>query len=67
MGRDMADLPAVEAVAEALRAVCCGSTGLRYADARGVKKLQGIDLDIQAGEIHGIAGVDGNGQVELAG
>jgi simple sugar transport system ATP-binding protein len=39
---------------------------LRYVDERKVECLQKIDLDIHEGEIHGIAGVDGNGQEELA-
>jgi simple sugar transport system ATP-binding protein len=39
---------------------------LRYVNARGVSVLNGIDLTLRAGEIHGIAGVDGNGQDELA-
>ncbi|QCS42046.1 ABC transporter ATP-binding protein [Natrinema versiforme] len=34
-------------------------------DARGVEAVSGIDLDVHAGEILGIAGVDGNGQAEL--
>lgn len=34
-------------------------------DFRNVKKLDDLDLDVRAGEIHGIAGVDGNGQSEL--
>lgn len=34
-------------------------------DARDVSKLKGFNLDVKAGEIHGIAGVDGNGQSEL--
>ena len=34
-------------------------------DAQGVHRLQGIDLQLRAGEIVGIAGVSGNGQSEL--
>ena len=33
--------------------------------AHGVKKLDGIDLQLRAGEVLGVAGVDGNGQEEL--
>ena len=39
--------------------------GLRVVDRFGVERLRGIDLDIRAGEILGIAGVAGNGQSEL--
>ena len=39
--------------------------GLRVRDASGVERLRGIDLDVRAGEILGIAGVAGNGQSEL--
>ncbi|WP_347140047.1 ABC transporter ATP-binding protein [Paracoccus sp. SSK6] len=38
---------------------------LRMVDADGVERLRGIDLDIRAGEILGIAGVSGNGQTQL--
>lgn len=38
---------------------------LRACDDRGVPKLLGADLDLLPGEIHGIAGVSGNGQDEL--
>lgn len=34
-------------------------------DARKINKVNGLNLDLKAGEIHGIAGVDGNGQSEL--
>ncbi|WP_440771708.1 ABC transporter ATP-binding protein [Natronorubrum sp. DTA28] len=38
---------------------------LSVEDARGVEVVSGIDLEVRAGEILGIAGVDGNGQTEL--
>lgn len=38
---------------------------LRVKDARGLPAINGLDLTIRAGEIVGIAGVDGNGQTEL--
>ncbi|AXI41521.1 ABC transporter ATP-binding protein [Sulfitobacter sp. SK011] len=39
--------------------------GLRVVDDKGVERLRGIDLQVRAGEILGIAGVAGNGQSEL--
>lgn len=35
-------------------------------DARGVDALRGVSLEVREGEIVGVAGVDGNGQAELA-
>ena len=40
--------------------------GLHVRDESGREKVRGVDLDVHAGEIVGIAGVDGNGQSQLA-
>ena len=39
--------------------------GLQVADDRGDEAVRGVDLEVRAGEILGIAGVAGNGQDEL--
>jgi general nucleoside transport system ATP-binding protein len=39
--------------------------GLHVQDDRAIEKVQGVSFDVRAGEIVGIAGVDGNGQTEL--
>jgi ABC-type uncharacterized transport system ATPase subunit len=38
---------------------------LRVNDERGLEAVRGVSLEVRAGEIVGIAGVDGNGQTEL--
>jgi simple sugar transport system ATP-binding protein len=40
--------------------------GLHAMGDRGTEALRGVDLDVRAGEIVGIAGVSGNGQREMA-
>ncbi len=53
--------PSFEADSEALFTV----EALAVTDASGRVTLAGVDLDVRAGEIVGVAGVEGNGQREL--
>ena len=39
--------------------------GLSVIDDRGIEKVRDVGFEVRAGEIVGIAGVDGNGQTEL--
>jgi simple sugar transport system ATP-binding protein len=59
LGRD------VDAAAATAGAVLLSAQGLQWRDALGVLRLDGVSLDLRAGEIVGIAGVSGNGQSEL--
>ncbi|MBM0741482.1 ABC transporter ATP-binding protein [Phormidium sp. CLA17] len=54
--------PATQAVGE----IVLAAQDLQVQDDRGLPAVQGISFQIRAGEILGIAGVDGNGQRELA-
>ena len=40
-------------------------TDLRVNDSRGLAAVRGVSLAVRAGEVFGVAGVDGAGQVEL--
>jgi general nucleoside transport system ATP-binding protein len=43
-----------------------GEPVLRVEDLRAGGRLNGLDLEVRSGEILGVAGVEGNGQLELA-
>ena len=40
-------------------------SGLNYNRPDGTKALQDVNLEVHSGEIYGIAGIEGNGQLEL--
>lgn len=65
VGKEMEQLPSTPIYSEKAASVLKVES-LRYTDSRKVQKLREVDLQVHEGEIHGIAGVDGNGQVELA-
>lgn len=46
--------------------ICLEARGLQVSGDRGEEAIRGIDLVVRHGEVVGIGGVDGNGQVELA-
>lgn len=46
-------------------AVVLSVTDLSVKDIDGLPRLSGVDIEVRAGEIVGIAGVEGNGQSEL--
>ncbi|MGI9875207.1 ABC transporter ATP-binding protein [Vibrio pomeroyi] len=40
--------------------------GLNYKDSAGIQRINNLSIDVYEGEVLGIAGVEGNGQTELA-
>ena len=65
VGEDVAP-PAINHAQTQPGAVLIRTEQLCARDNRGVQTLNGVDLEIRAGEVVGVAGVDGNGQIELA-
>jgi simple sugar transport system ATP-binding protein len=65
VGRDLAT-PRRRAASFGAGAAKLSLSGLTMTDAAGRRLLDEISLEIKAGEIVGVAGVDGNGQTELS-
>jgi simple sugar transport system ATP-binding protein len=63
VGREIRDLQPRPAESGPVR---LSVRGLRAMGDRGSEALRGVDLEVHAGEIVGLAGVSGNGQRELA-
>ena len=63
VGRDV--LLRVEKAPASPGAVCLSVKNLSVSGPGAAPRLRGISLDVRAGEIVGIAGVEGNGQTEL--
>ncbi|MFD1858503.1 ABC transporter ATP-binding protein [Aeromicrobium camelliae] len=60
------EVAAADAGAVSTAPVAVRVTGLRVDNDQRVEQLHGLDLELREGEVLGIAGVSGNGQVELA-
>jgi simple sugar transport system ATP-binding protein len=63
VGRDVSFT--IDKAAATPAGVVLRASGLSVQDDRGVTTVNDLDLEVRAGEIFGIAGVEGNGQREL--
>lgn len=64
-GADLPDMTVYEKKSP-LPEIALQCSGVTARDERGVQTLNGVELTVHQGEIVGIAGVEGNGQNELA-
>jgi simple sugar transport system ATP-binding protein len=64
VGRDVP--PPLERATVALGRELLIVADLAGSDAAGLERLSGVSFSVRAGEVFGVAGVDGNGQAELA-
>jgi simple sugar transport system ATP-binding protein len=64
VGREIPRAPSRPSAAPGAEAL--GLTSVVAVDERGVEVVRGVSLTVRAGEIVGVAGVEGNGQRELA-
>lgn len=64
-GDDLPDMTVYEKKSS-LPEIALQCSGVTARDERGVQTLNGVELTVHQGEIVGIAGVEGNGQNELA-
>ena len=66
VGSPLVTIPAVKPPEQSQGAVALEVQAVRAMDNKDVEALRGISLHVRKGEILGLAGVSGNGQVELA-
>lgn len=60
------DVPEVRLAAAATGEAVLRAVGLQVRSDRGHLAVKGVDFEVAAGEVLGVGGVDGNGQLELA-
>ena len=65
LGRDLAPLARPPAPPSPAGPPRLALRGLSAAGLREASRLRGLDLEVRAGEVVGVAGIDGNGQREL--
>ena len=65
VGKSVPPLPSERVVVETAQPAALVLRGVSVKGAAGHTALDGVDLEVRAGELVGVAGVSGNGQLEL--